>query len=127
MERYVVFGVGFANIVAVTFCYYEILLRLGNRQKFLEEEVRIKSLSNLIKESGFDEMLYEDFVDDTLMLLRETSRATDGGAELVAAFNDYNRSQSIITCIKVVSLCDFGRRLTLLTFVVVDHCMDEQA
>jgi Peptidase C65 Otubain len=109
----------------LAFCYYEILLRQDRRQKFLEEEVRLKSLSNLIKELGFDEMLYEDFVDDTITLLRETSKATDGGADLLRAFNDWSRSQSVITCIKVSA--DLGEfSLCVLTLVAPHNCMDEQ-
>jgi ubiquitin thioesterase protein OTUB1 len=105
MSRFIHLSV--LTTIAVAFCYFETLLRTGNRQKFLEEEVRIKSLSNLIKELGFDEMLYEDFVEDTLNLLRLTSRSTDGGARLVATFNDYSESQSVITCFKVGPILEY--------------------
>jgi ubiquitin thioesterase protein OTUB1 len=86
---------------AVAFSYFETLLRIGDRQKFLEEETRLNSLQNTLKDIGFQEHLYEDFVDETLSLLRETAVASDNGAALLQVFNDYSRSQSIITFLKV--------------------------
>jgi ubiquitin thioesterase protein OTUB1 len=68
------------------------------------EETRLNSLQNILKDIGFQEHLYEDFVDDTLSLLRETAVAADGGAALLQAFNDYSRSQSVITFLKVCVL-----------------------
>jgi ubiquitin thioesterase protein OTUB1 len=74
---------------------------VGDSHKFLEEETRLKSLQNILKEVGFQEHLYEDFVDETLSLLKETAEATDEGEALLEAFNDFSRSQSIITFLKV--------------------------
>jgi hypothetical protein len=85
----------------VAFCYFETLLRIGDKQKFTVEEVRLKSMQNLLRDIGFQEHLYEDFVDETLDLLRETSVATDNAVGLLAAFNDFGRSQSVITYLKV--------------------------
>jgi ubiquitin thioesterase protein OTUB1 len=85
----------------MAFCYFETLLRIGDKQKFTAEEARLRSMQNLLRDLGFQEHLYEDFVEDTLELLRETSTATDNGAGLLAVFNDFTRAQSVITYLKV--------------------------
>jgi len=57
-----------------------------------------------LNQVGFQEYLYEQFADDTFQLLQETAASIglpDDGAPLLAAFNDDNRSKSIITYFKV--------------------------
>ena len=46
---------------AVAFGYLERLLHIGDTNKFLEEETRLRSLSNVLNAAGFDAYLYEDF------------------------------------------------------------------
>jgi ubiquitin thioesterase protein OTUB1 len=87
--------------IAVAFSYFEALVRIGDPHKFLVEETRLKSLRNILNDAGFQEHLYEDFAEDTIDLLRETSSAADGGATLLQTFNDTNRSMSVITYLKV--------------------------
>ena len=77
-------------------------MRIGDKHKFTVEEVRLKSRQNLLPDIGFQEHLYEDFVEETLQILRECAVATDNGAGLLEAFNDFSRSQSIITYLKVL-------------------------
>jgi ubiquitin thioesterase protein OTUB1 len=85
----------------VAFCYFETLMRIGEKQKFIVEKARLDSMQSLLRDIGFQQHLYEDFVTDTLTILDEVEVATDNGAALLAAFNDFPRSQSIITYLKV--------------------------
>jgi hypothetical protein len=113
---------------AITFCYYEILIRLGDRQKFLEEEVRLKSLSNLINETGHDFALYEDFLEETLQLFRDLSKSSDAQTELFDSFNDWMKSQNIITCIKVRLRCrnwSLADKIKLLTSATMNKYPDK--
>lgn len=93
------------NIIpAIAFCYFETLLRLGDRHKIMAEETRLKSLNNLLNSLGFQEHLYEDFVESTLDLLRQISASIpnqDDDAALLAAFNDPEISNGIITHFRV--------------------------
>jgi ubiquitin thioesterase protein OTUB1 len=78
-------------------------LRIGDKHKFAEEETRLKSLDNILNQVGFQEYLYEQFAEDTYELLRDTAATiglANGGALLLAAFNDDTRSKSIITYFK---------------------------
>ena len=89
---------------AILFGYFEALLRLGDPMKVLAEESRLKSLNNLLNAVGFQEDLYEDFVDETLSLLRETATSIpcqDNGAALLSSFNDAGVSNAIITHFRV--------------------------
>jgi ubiquitin thioesterase protein OTUB1 len=88
------------DCTAMAFCYFETLSRTADKEKFTVEEVRLKSMQNLLRDIGLQEHLYEDFVEETLDMLRETANATDNGAGLLEAFNDFSRSQSIITYLK---------------------------
>lgn len=88
------------NGTAVAFSYFEALVRIGDPHKFLEEETRLKSLCNILNDAGFVEDLYEDFMEDTIELLRKTSNARNGSAVLLETFNDPNGSMSIITYLK---------------------------
>src|ERR1700759_4565966 len=97
-------------------------MRIGDKQKFTVEEVRLKSMQNLLREIGFQEHLYEDFVEETLQMLHETSVATDNGVGLLAAFNDFSRSQSIITYLKVRTT-DIGETNADL-FTALDERLD---
>lgn len=83
-------------------------MRIGNPHKFLEEETRLRSLNNLLNSPvvGFQEDLFEDFVDECLQLLQKTSASVpdvDGNAaaNLLASFNDESVSMAIITYFKV--------------------------
>lgn len=88
------------NGTAVAFSYFEALVRIGDPHKFLEEEARLKSLSNILNDAGFEEHTYEDWMEDTINLLRKTSNAGTGSAVLLETFNDMHGSMSIITYLK---------------------------
>lgn len=86
------------------FGYFEALLRLGDPMKILAEESRLKSLNNLLNSVGFREEIYEDFVDETISLLRGTAASIpchDDGAALLGSFNDAGMSNAIITHFRV--------------------------
>ena len=110
--------------LAVAFSYFETLQQMGNKQKFQEEEVRLKSLANYLHEVGFQEHQYEDFAEDMFDLLRETATtldSPDGGAAILSAFNDPNRSMSILTYLKVR-----GSVLGIVTLAHVQPGIDER-
>lgn len=93
-------------IIAVIFGYYESLLRLGDKQKILEEETRLKSLHNILNQVGYQEYIYEIWADEAFLLLQEVAASIgqpDDEAALLAAFNDDNRSKSIMTYFKARS------------------------
>lgn len=90
--------------IAIAFGYYETLLRLGDKDRILLEETRLRSLNNLLNNVGYPGHVYEDFVDESLLLLRDVADqvpATDQGASLLEKFNDENVSNAIITHFKV--------------------------
>ncbi|KAI9833326.1 MAG: hypothetical protein M1819_003721 [Sarea resinae] len=91
---------------AIAFSYFEALIRSGDKHKFVAEQARLKSLNNLLNNAGFQEYLYEDFVDETLQLLRETAATvpvTDDGEALLASFNDPNVSNAVITHFRLLT------------------------
>lgn len=93
--------------LAIAFCYFEALLRIGDVSKFETEEVRLKSMANLVKSTGFAEDYVDDFAQEAFDLLSQLSSAlqsmdtTTTDAILLQAFNDFGRSMAIITYFKV--------------------------
>ncbi|OCK83800.1 cysteine proteinase [Lepidopterella palustris CBS 459.81] len=102
-------GDGHCGWRAIAFTYFEALLRLGDRNRFLEEETRLRSMGNLLNSIGFQEHLYEDFADECFDLLRKTESLVSAGnderaaAELLASFNDVGVSMAIITYFKLLT------------------------
>lgn len=95
---------------AIAFGYFEALIHLGDSHKFLEEETRLRSLSNVLNSAGFDPLLYEDFADEAYELLRKVSNALPAGnadAVLHEAFNDDTLQNYIITHLKVGFGCNY--------------------
>lgn len=89
---------------AIGFCYYETLLRLGDKQKFLEEQARIRSLGNLLQAGGLPRDIYEDWEDEIMDLLKTLPTyhsLEEAEAALLTAFNETGPWQSIITYLKV--------------------------
>lgn len=85
---------------AIAFGYYESLLRTGDHNKFLQEEVRLKSLRNICKAAGFDLDILETFEDTALDLLRTTAATLympHAEATLVEAFNNEEIQNFVIT------------------------------
>lgn len=97
---------------AVAFGYFETLVHLGDGNKFLEEETRLRSLSNVLNAAGFEPMLYEDFADEMFGLLRKVaSSVQDGSAEevLLESFNDEMLQNYVITHLKVLTIIQLLR------------------
>jgi ubiquitin thioesterase protein OTUB1 len=91
---------------------------MGDKFKFAEEETRLKSLHNILNQYH-QEDLYEQFADDTFELMQELAASVsvvDGSITLLTAFNDDNRSKSIMTYIKARFVrCSLGKSLVKLT------------
>ncbi|WEW57561.1 ubiquitin thioesterase [Emydomyces testavorans] len=85
---------------AVAFGYFENLLHLRDINKVAQESARIKSFNSLMNSVGHQEDLYEMFVDASLDLLEEISKAIEEGNSddtfLLNAFNVEYNSTSII-------------------------------
>ncbi|OCL02684.1 cysteine proteinase [Glonium stellatum] len=101
-------GDGHCGWRAIAFTYYEALLRLGDKNRFLEEETRLRSLHNLLNTIGFQEHLYEDFADECFELLRKTAASVpaadeSAAASLLVSFNDEALSMAIITYFKLLT------------------------
>lgn len=89
---------------AIAFGYFEALIYQGDGNKFLEEETRLRSLSNTMVQAGMDPMMFEDFTDETFDLLRSIANAAQtGNAEnvLLEAFNDEMLQNYVIAHLKV--------------------------
>lgn len=83
-------------------------MRGGDLNKFDDEEVRLRSMGNLLVHAGFNEEIYEDFRDGAFDLLRELSDAernnTGTAADiLLQTFNDFSSAMSIITYFKLLT------------------------
>lgn len=81
-------------------------MHLGDANKFLEEETRLRSLTNVVTSAGIDLMLFEDFADEAYDLLRkcrDTLNTANAETALIEAFNDESLQNYIITYLKVGS------------------------
>ncbi|KAF2486057.1 peptidase C65 Otubain-domain-containing protein [Neohortaea acidophila] len=99
-------GDGSCGWRAVAFGYFEALIHHGDPSRFLEEETRLRSSSNILNMAGFDPFIYEDFADAMFDLLRDVASAMQAGhAEqtLLAAFNDESNQASILTYLKTLT------------------------
>ncbi|EEP75670.1 conserved hypothetical protein [Uncinocarpus reesii 1704] len=85
---------------AVAFGYFENLLHLRDPSKVAQETARLKSFNDLLNSVGYQEDLYEMFVDATIDLLADISKAIETGnyddSFLLNAFNEEYNSTSII-------------------------------
>lgn len=120
--------------LAVAFGYLERLLYLGDSNKFYEEEARLRSLSNVLNQAGFEPYLYEDFADELFTLIRNIANAladNSGDEVLMNAFNDESIQNYVITHFKVSddTTCKPLRpRDTNAVLASDPHCsMDEDA
>ena len=105
------------TLSAIAFGYFETLVYLRDGNKFYEELARLRSLSNVCNQAGFDLALYEDFADETYDLLKKLPDALAvGNAEevLYQTFSDEMVQNYIITHLRVcgslrVRACEDGR------------------
>jgi len=90
--------------VAIAFGYYDCLLKIGDRNKFHQEEARLKSLRNTIALAGYQLDMLEEFEDAALDLLKDTAKtlgSPDSESKLVEAFNDEFIQNYVITYFRV--------------------------
>ena len=81
------------------------MIHLADGNKFLEEETRLRSLSNVLNAAGFEVYLYEDFAEELFELMRELGAALskgDGDALLHEKFNNESIQNCVITHMKVL-------------------------
>ncbi|KAI2404241.1 hypothetical protein LOY90_004518, partial [Ophidiomyces ophidiicola] len=92
---------------ALSFGYFEALLRLRDARKIAEEIVRLKGFNRLIAASGHAEDLFEMFVDASVSLLEAMLKAI--GSEnyddsvLMDVYNDEYTSTSIIQHFRLIT------------------------
>ena len=91
--------------LAIAFGYFELLLRSGNVDIINREWARLVSLENLLKLSGLNECVYEDFASETFSVFQDISDyilhdSSDGVSGLVRLFNE--NSDSIVAYLKVI-------------------------
>ncbi len=89
---------------AIAFSYFETLAQVGDRNRVLEEQTRLRSLNNLLNRAGFESHLYEDYVDVTLELLGELAGlvpSTAAAARVEEKFNDPDVANAVIAHIRV--------------------------
>ncbi|KAE8147787.1 ubiquitin thiolesterase [Aspergillus avenaceus] len=92
---------------AVAFGYFENLFNLRDLLRVHRELNRIKSLNILLQQIGYEEHLYEIFVDATETVFSQISDAIQGGVRddsfLVDAFNNEYNSNGIITHFRLLT------------------------
>ena len=93
---------------ALAFGYFEILLRLGDASKMLEEAARFRAFEVLMHAVGIPD-LYEDLIEPTADLLEQQAATLpnhDGGAAILAIFNDDAPSSQLTYSFKVDPISD---------------------
>ena len=79
---------------------------MGDVTKFQLEEVRFKSMQNLLNMAGHSPDIVSGFADEAFDLLKALGNAVNnmdgsGPGLLLQSFNDYSTSMAIITYFKV--------------------------
>lgn len=105
---------------AIAFTYFEALVRLGDVNKFDEEEARLNSLGNLLEHIGYVRDIWIDFAEEAFELLHKLAnslRNMDGQAAdiLLTTFNSMGESMAIITYVKVGKHALFRQAPELIT------------
>ncbi|KAF3915716.1 hypothetical protein AA313_de0200799 [Arthrobotrys entomopaga] len=93
---------------ALAFGYFELLLRTGDPKFIKNETDRLKGLCSYMTDVGMSEYLYEDFVEETMELLKTISQspAIDNPYDdktIVEVFNRDDASNAIITHLKLLT------------------------
>lgn len=94
---------------ALAFGYFETLLRIGDASKMVEEAARFRAFEALMHAVGIPD-LYEDFIEPTADLLEQQAATLpnhDGGAALLAFFNDDRPSSQLTYSFKVGLISDW--------------------
>lgn len=89
---------------ALAFGYFEALLQSADPSAPYVQIARLTSLNNLLDSVGYQRDIYEDFIDETMQLLKQIASAApdyDGGAALLSSFNDPNVCNGVIMHFRV--------------------------
>lgn len=92
---------------AIGFGYFETLIQNGDRNEVEGEVARITSLNQVLISVGYDSLLFEDMVEETINLLKDISaRMPDQNsamAILADRFNDRECSNAIIYHLRLLA------------------------
>ncbi len=94
---------------ALAFGYFETLLRIGDASKMVEEAAKFRAFEALMHAVGIPD-LYEDFIEPTADLLEQQAATLpnhDGGAALLAIFNEDRPSSQLTYSFKVGLVSDW--------------------
>ncbi|OHE93002.1 peptidase C65 Otubain [Colletotrichum orchidophilum] len=94
---------------AIGFSYFEHLINNGDQHQILGEVARITSLNQyLLNVGGYDRMLFEDMVDETIGLLKDVAQHVTNpplAMDILAQrFNDQGCSNAIIYHLRLLAL-----------------------
>jgi ubiquitin thioesterase protein OTUB1 len=100
-------------ILAMAFAYLEALIRAGDKSKFMVEEVRLKSMQNILDAAGFQQDVWEDFAEELWDLMRriagslhspaDAQSSADTKSILLTAFNNIGLQASIIAYLRFLT------------------------
>ncbi|OHW93960.1 ubiquitin thiolesterase [Colletotrichum incanum] len=93
---------------AIGFSYFEHLVNNGDQHQILGEAARIQSLDQyLLRVGGYDRMLFEDMVEETITLLKDLAQNIANPQLamhiLVQRFNDQDASNAIIYHLRLLA------------------------
>ncbi|WQF82632.1 Putative OTU domain, papain-like cysteine peptidase superfamily, peptidase C65, otubain, subdomain 2 [Colletotrichum destructivum] len=93
---------------AIGFSYFEHLVNNGDQHQILGEAARIQSLDQyLLRVGGYDRMLFEDMVEETIALLKDLAQNIANPQLamhiLVQRFNDQDISNAIIYHLRLLA------------------------
>ncbi|KAJ0305455.1 hypothetical protein COL516b_005149 [Colletotrichum fioriniae] len=102
-------AVGEYAFLAIGFSYFEHLINNGDQHQILGEAARITSLNQyLLNVGGYDRMLFEDMVEETIGLLKDVAQNIANPQLamdiMVQRFNDQGSSNAIIYHLRLLAL-----------------------
>lgn len=91
---------------ALAFGYFEALIQSSHPSGPAAEITRLISMNNLLNTVGYQQTIYEDFVEETLHLLKQIANSPpnqDSDAALLTSFNDASVGSAIIMHFRLIS------------------------
>ncbi|QIW99209.1 hypothetical protein AMS68_004727 [Peltaster fructicola] len=91
---------------AIGFAFLEKLILNNDATKLIEQEARLRSLSNVINSAGYAPMVYEDFADvlfDFMRALGDAVRAGNAESALLEGFNKDDIESAVITHLRTLT------------------------
>lgn len=91
--------------LGAVFGYFETLLRIGDLQLIMQEEIRLQTFADTMRMAGIDYDIIIDMFDFTWELFNDLKKAVESGqtseSVLLESLNDEIKSNSIIYHFKV--------------------------